>query len=241
MYVFMCAFMCTCVHKCVCVTTSVTLRNVIHLFWVTSPTGLDQLGKADWPVSINVLLPWCWNYKYASSHLDFHMGSTDKTKASALPTGSSSQPSRYPCSHGLDSNWVIDAWLQGDQQLIRTCFQHDNSRSTRGPCLNAKSHFKAPFPSHGPKQGTEPSPKLKMRDLHSKWRNGKVSVLISFVELWWNAQDWAWYKGKRSVEVTVSRGHTPWFLGRAMRQRVSWDRSSWERGHKAKHEAGEQT
>lgn len=221
MYVCMCAFMCTSVHKCVCVTTSVTLRNVIHLFWVKSLTGLDQLGKADWPVSINVLLsllPWCWNYKYASSHLDFHMGSTDKTKASALPTGSSSQPSRYPCSHGLDSNWVIYAWLQGNQQLIRTCFQHDNSRSTRGPCLNTKSHFKAPFPSHGPKQGTEPSPKLKMRDLHSKWRNGKVFVLISFVELWWNAQDWAWYKGKRSVEVTVQEVTRHGFWG------GPWDR-----------------
>lgn len=107
------------------------------------------------------LLPWCWSYKYVSSHLDFHMGSTDKTKASALPTGSSSQPSRYSCSHGLDSSWIIYAWLQGDQQLIRTCFQHDNGRSTRGPCLNTKSHFKALFPSHCPKQGTEPSPKLK--------------------------------------------------------------------------------
>lgn len=190
------------------------------------------------------LLPWCWSYKYVSSHLDFHMASTDKTKASALPTGSSSQPSRYSCSHGLDSSWIIYAWLQGDQQLIRTCFQHDNGRSTRGPCLNTKSHFKALFPSHCPKQGTEPSPKLKMRDLHSKWRNGKVSVLIYFVELWWNAQDWVWYKEKTSVEVTVQevthQKHT-WILGRAVRQRVSWDRSSWVRGHKAKYKAGEQT
>lgn len=37
---------------------------------------------------------------------------------------------RYSYSCGLDSNWLIYAWLQVAQQLIRTCSQHDNGRCT---------------------------------------------------------------------------------------------------------------